>query len=366
MLNRVFVAVFFILNGIFCQAQVSNNDIKDRTELILNAVPTPSNTYNSSVEWSCINKALTNKCLVYHNDQWFHFTPNRTGKFYLNVSSQQCRDQQGIQVIILEGNPCEIKTYKIRQCISKVHQDDVFIELDSLKPGTQYLVNIDGFLGDFCEFNIQFSAIPAGLPRVTRNLDTLNMKASLKDSVVTIQWTVDESMADGIKKFNVYRIGGDGPKSRLVGELPLRANALGDFDKEYLLRDSLTQPGKYTYRIFGIQNETESPILLDEQRLSFYPRRNRVPSEGSKWVNISLNFSEGERYQVLVFDKVDYALLRKYTGEFDAVKDATFEINLNEFIATGVREFIVLATDADSKKSKEFYFLYDGSKIVKQ
>jgi hypothetical protein len=366
MLGRAILACWLIFNGLFCAGQVSNNNIKDRTALLLNAIPTPSNTNNSSVEWNCINKTLTNKCLVYHNDQWFHFTPDRAGKFFLNVSSQQCRDQRGIQVIIIEGNPCEVTSYKILQCISKVHQDDVFIELDSLKAGIQYLVNIDGFLGDFCEFNIQFSTIPEGLPRAPKNLDTLNMKSFLKDSVVTIQWTVDESIAEAIKKFMVYRIGGDGPKSKLIRELPLRTNALGDFDKEYLLRDSLTRAGKYAYRIFGIQNEPEYTILLDEQRFSFYPRRSSLPIEGSKWVNIPLNFGNGERYQVLVFDKVDYRLLRKYSGKFDQAKDTTFEINLNEFITTGVREFIVLATDANSKQAKEFYFLYDGRKIIRQ
>src|SRR5688572_29456322 len=121
------LTISFTISG-----QVSNNSISSRTELILDAPGTHSTTANSSVEWECVNKSLTNKCLIYHNDQWFHFTPQANGKFFLNISSQQCRDLQGIQVVVIEGNPCEVKTYRILKCIPKVFQDDVFIELDSL------------------------------------------------------------------------------------------------------------------------------------------------------------------------------------------------------------------------------------------
>lgn len=363
-MSRAFFAICLTLPGIFTIAQVSNNNIKDRTELLLNASPVHSNTNNASVEWNCINKALTNKCLVYHNDQWFHFTPDHNGKFFLNISSQQCRDQRGIQAIVIEGNPCEIKTYKILQCISKIHQDDVFIELDSLKSGVQYLVNIDGFLGDFCDFDIQFSSKPTGLPRVMSNRDTLNMKTSLKGSVVTIQWSVDETVAEEIKNFKVFRLEKGVQKSSLIGEAPLKANALGDYSKDYMLQDSLVKPGNYLYRIFGVQKETEYPILLDQQPVSFRP--SNASEEGSTWAYIPIDLKEGDPFLVLVFNRVDYSLLRKYTGEFNQAKDSTFEVNLNEFVATGVKEFIILTSEKNSRQSKEFYFMFDGTKIVKQ
>ena len=54
-----------------------------------------------------INKALTNKCVIYHNDQGY----------------------KGIQAIIIEGNPCEAATYKILHCIPQISQHDVYIEL---------------------------------------------------------------------------------------------------------------------------------------------------------------------------------------------------------------------------------------------
>jgi hypothetical protein len=123
-----------------------------------------------------------------------------------------CRDFRGIQVVVIEGNPCEIKSYRILQCIPKINQDDVFIELDSLKGGMQYLVNIDGFLGDFCEFKIQLSKALRGLPRVVENLDTLGMQASLQGREVTIRWSVHESVAEEIMSFAIYRSASDDQK----------------------------------------------------------------------------------------------------------------------------------------------------------
>lgn len=358
----LFLALSLFIN-LGLTAQVSNNSISSRTELLPDAPGVHSTTANSSVEWNCVNKALTNKCLVYHNDQWFHFTPDINGKFFINISSQQCRDLRGIQAIIIEGNPCEVKTYKILQCISKIHQDDIFIELDSLKSGMQYLVNIDGFLGDFCQFEIQFSKTPKGIPRITTNLDSLNMKTSLKSNVVTIRWSVHEALTEEIKFFRIFRLGRNEHKSTLIKELPLRANALGDYDHEYSMDDSLSVPNRYTYRIFGIQRNSEYPLLLDEQEISFYDP-NKPLVELSTWIYIPMDLKSGSRYLVLVFNRVDYSLLRRYTGEFNEAKDTTFEMNLQEFVKAGVKEFIVLASELNSNQPKEFYFQFDGKRIV--
>ena len=105
------VCLTFVLVGLISNvvAQVSNNSIDKRLGLVLDANPIASTTAESSVEWNCINKSLTSKCLVYHNDQWFDFVVDKAGRYFLNVSAQQCRERQGVQAIVIEGNPCENK-----------------------------------------------------------------------------------------------------------------------------------------------------------------------------------------------------------------------------------------------------------------
>src|SRR6218665_2753576 len=110
--------LFFISASILpVGAQVPNNQINQRYHLSLNEEPVFSTTSNSSVEWKCINKALTNKCLVYHNDQWFTFAVDKDGTYYINLSGQVCKKKLGTQLILIEGNPCEIKSYRIRRCV---------------------------------------------------------------------------------------------------------------------------------------------------------------------------------------------------------------------------------------------------------
>lgn len=359
--SRVIGVYFFLVSWLPTMGQVSNDNIKSRSELFLNANPIHSSTNNASVEWNCVNKALTNKCLVYHNDQWFHFTPNQSGEFFLNVSLQTCTYLQGIQAIVIEGNPCEISTYKILQCIPRIHQNDVFIQLDSLRAGVQYLVNIDGFLGDFCEFDIQFSTRPVGLPRTMHSLDTIHMEVALKGGGVTIRWSVQESIAKEINLFKIYRQAQGEQRSLWIRDVPLSANALGNFDQNYFLEDSLLKKNNYTYRIFGVQHETEYPLLLSEQNLFFNPA-----SDKAVWVSIPLDLEDKRPYMVLVFNKTDQTLLRKYGGEFDRKNDATFEMNLQEFVNSGVKEFTILASVLDSNHPKEYYFLYDGAKMVEK
>jgi hypothetical protein len=84
-------------------AQVVNDNIGNRSRLILDSASIYSSTDEASVEWQCINKALTNKCLIYHNDQWFTFNVKSEGTYYLNITSQNCRDSRGIQAIVIEA-----------------------------------------------------------------------------------------------------------------------------------------------------------------------------------------------------------------------------------------------------------------------
>ena len=182
-------------------AQVVNDNISNGSRLILDSASIYSSTDEASVEWQCINKALTNKCLIYHNDQWFTFNVKSDGSYYLNISSQNCRDSRGIQAIVIEGDPCQVATYKIPYCIPRISQQNVFIELDGIRSNTRYLVNIDGIVGDFCDFNIQLSSRPAGLSGFARNLDTLKLSSSNYKNIVTLRWTLPKTYNDNIDAF---------------------------------------------------------------------------------------------------------------------------------------------------------------------
>jgi len=343
---------FFIAINFTLGAQVINNRIEDRLELKLDSTSTPSTTANATVDWSCINKALTKKCLVYHNDQWFQFTPPTKGKYFLNLSSQQCRDLQGVQLIIIEGNPCEVASYKILQCIPKIFQDDVFVELDSLQANMNYLVNIDGFLGDFCEFDIQFSSTPRGLPRTGISFDTLNLAAQINTKGVLLEWHVDQSLLEKISKFEVYRFKIGEVKSTLTFVMSARGNALGAFVENYSFTDTLSARGMYQYKIIGVEREAESRLLLDQVKINFNPLTS---PEKQTIVKVPFLFASKGRVEIFVINKADHDLLDYSVREF--VEPETVSINLTKFVDYGIQQFWIKLRHIRSKELKQHIFV---------
>ena len=339
-------------------AQVRNNNIQNRLTLEVDSDPIFSSTAKSDVEWRCINKALTNKCLVYHNDQWFNFTVPVAGTYFINISGQKCKDKLGLQLIIIEGNPCETKTYRVLRCIPQIRQDDVFVQLDSLKPKIQYLANIDGFLGDFCDFGIQLSEKPNGLPRSYQTLDTIKSQALRKGHLVNLTWSLQEEQIDKYQSFRVYRAKPNAVKSDFIQEQPVSRNSYGAHVLYYSTSDSLQNEGTYIYRIMGIQKQTQVPFLLVVRVVEYTEPKSKAPPQRSVMLNLTLE--DKTIFKVLVYDVATQHVLRKQNLEFDKTRDTDFEVDLGEFIDQGVKQFMILVTEIDSAEAQEFYFTLDG------
>jgi hypothetical protein len=356
MIFRVLILAF-VTTGVF--AQVPNDNIEERLLLHLNK-PLHSSTAGANVQWNCINKALTNKCLVYHNDQWFSFVVADDGNYFINIGSQQCRDSKGVQMIIIEGDPCKVSTYKILQCINQIRTEDVFVEVPSLKAGVQYLVNVDGFLGDFCEFNIELSDKPKGLPRQDVNLDTLKVDSRIEQKIVTINWTIDDQLAKDLSVFKILR------NKEVVSEIGLGRNAYGLPINSYNFTDTLKDAGTYRYNIYGIRGSDNIPLLLSQQK--FTVAAERIPKEKNiiKILPLRMMFKEHELFQLRLYNYDGDHLLWKHEGESQG-EGELFMIDPQPYIAYGVKKFQLLVLDADGNNIDEIYFRVgsDGS-IIKE
>jgi len=332
-------------------AQVSNNNIEHRSILMLDAYYTSSSTHEATVEWSCINKALTKKCIDYHNDQWFAFSVPKAGTYFINISAQACRDTRGVQAIVIEGNPCEINTYKILQCIPKITQHDVFIALDSIKPNLQYLVNIDGFLGDYCNFNIQLSSRPAGLPLSFKSLDTLNLSLDRSHEMVTLQWTTPQSLVNEIETFEIHRSSKGSNRSAFMGSVPVTLNSVGLAQTRYSFIDTLTAEGTYSYEVIGLFKSGENQ-LLDQRVVSFYSER---PPPLALYV--LLDFKKGTELQILVLDKKRDKVLKQSSFEFNKVHDAHQRIYVDDYVHRGIQTFIVRVINLKTRHKTDYEFV---------
>ncbi|CAN5188546.1 hypothetical protein BH09BAC3_BH09BAC3_01750 [soil metagenome] len=331
-------------------AQVLNNNIESKITLTVDNPFFKSTTANSTVQWSCINKVLTDKCVIHHNDQWFDFSITKSGTYFLNVSSQECRDKRGIQVIVIEGDPCKTKNYKVLKCISRVRQEDVFVKMDSLKPGISYLVNIDGFLADQCAFEIQLSKLPYGLPLNFNKPDTVVKALNHGDSIFNLKWHVSKSKVEDLQGFRVYRSMGYF-KATIIDEQPVRKNAYGASFQDYGKIDTLNE-GDYKYYVFGIQKETMIPQLLMQRDVRYSKALPKL--EKDTFVMLNLHYPEKMPFQILVYDLATDKMLRSSKHEFETVRDKNFKVDLSEFLNKGITQFLILASN--EKQALEFYF----------
>ena len=348
--------LLLVCTGLF--GQVTNNNIEGRIELALHQ-HVHSSTAGADVQWKCINKALTNKCLVYHNDQWFSFKTDKAGVFFLNIASQKCRDSRGVQLIIIEGNPCEVKTYKILECIPQIRTEDVFVELGNLKSSTEYLVNVDGFLGDYCEFDIELSDKPKGLPRKPTNLDALKIDSRIENKVVSMQWSIDEKLAKEITSFRIVRQL-DRSKGEFVGDISLNRNAYGLATNLYEFTDTLTVPGNYRFDIYGIRGADDMPLLLSERKVTIEAGYTvKQETRTVKVLPVRMNFKENDTFQLRLYNYDGDELLWKHTGESQG-EGELFMIDPQPYVQYGLRKFQLLVLDATGATVQEIYFRVDG------
>jgi hypothetical protein len=257
-------------------AQVPNDDIALRRQLTAETA-IASSTTGCTVQWSCVDEQLTGKCIKYHNDQWFEFTPKAAGRYFVNISGQQCRDTRGVQLVVLTGTPCQPTTYRVLSCSSLGSQDDVFVTLDSLRAGQPYLLNVDGYLRDYCQFNLTVSRTPRGLPDAA--LPPAGA-ASQPNPVVTLRWTLPDSLG-AVRQFRVWRREAAAFHTTAQATVPVVRSTFGTTTTGYSWTDTLRTPGRYLYQITTEATDGTAPALVQQQWYSYGQRMPTKPQPHS-------------------------------------------------------------------------------------
>ena len=322
-------------------SQVSNNQIKNRIRLSLDADWLSSSTRNANVEWDCVNKALTNTCLIYHTDQWFTISAPASEIYYLNISRQQCKNLRGVQIVVLEGDPCKTETYQLKKCIPFTDQSDIFVRLDFLEKGREYLVNIDGYLGDQCDFLVQFSSSIHGIPAQSTDLKAADVTLNAKDSIISLRWTIPDSLLFQMKNFMVYRKREGEKKSVLLTTLPLLRNALGDSEKTFEKTDTLKKRGNYVYSIYG--SCSDNTLLLSTAAINY------APKESGRYANSYLAEIQyrSTRNGVVLLRVIDDSTEKYLFSTNRRVEEGknTMIINLGEYVRQGTHFFKIIISN---------------------
>ena len=259
-------------------AQVANDNIENRRVLRIEETVSSSTT-GCTVQRSCVDERLTGKCIEYHNDQWFEFTPATAGRYFINIGGQKCRDVRGVQLVVLTGQPCQPATYRVLSCTSLGTQDDVFVTLDSLRAGQPYLLDVDGYLKDFCQFSLQVSRTAAGMP-VSYFPPSPSRLLPTASRVVELQWTLPDSLANApacrVMRREIHQY-----RSTEIHRVPVRRDTYGRAETSYIVADTLPGPGIYDYQVVTTRADTGPAPTRLRQWWYAYTTAATVPLPGT-------------------------------------------------------------------------------------
>lgn len=351
-------SLFFCLIAFIAEAQTPNDNIENRIQIFPDST-IHSITNGNTVQWNCVDEKLTGKCIKYHNDQWFYFNAIDSSVQYLNVTGQDCRDLWGVQLVVIEGIPCQTETYQVITCVSFGTQDDVFVPLHNLKPGAEYLLDIDGYLHDYCSFNMVLSKTPKGLP-VVQDLQVEGRHGVAVDTL-HYQWKTPDSLRDVITRYSIYRRKGHEVRFSIVQSLLTKADAYGETRTEFEFEDIITDnDAPWSYKLVG---ETSGvPIAMDQ--FDAYPDwRAQLKNKNRIWVE--LTFSEPGPVHLQLIDHLTGAILDDVSFDYSPDKNNKTPVDLGPWIKSGVKTFDISARNMDTQEIERMQYEYADYKIRK-
>ncbi|GAA4499597.1 hypothetical protein GCM10023172_18460 [Hymenobacter ginsengisoli] len=337
---------FFLLMAVgTARAQVPNDNIENRRLLRAEETIT-SSTVGCTVQPGCVDERLTGKCIEYHNDQWFEFRPPASGTYYVNIGGQRCRDVRGVQLVVLTGTPCQPATYRILSCTSLGTQDDLFVPLPNLQAGQPYLLDVDGYLKDYCGFTLQVSGQARGLPVVPAPAVPHGPPAMSR--IVTLAWQVPDSLASA-RYCRVLRRELHEFRAREIWRQPLAINTYGQRQLAYTTTDTLATPGQYLYQIVAGGEPSDGPPTLLQQRWAAYSQlRPIMPgavASGVVFVTLPLaRYPRRAQLAIVVSNPENGRVLRRLPLALQAAGPGQGRIYAQPWFDVGIRQVAVAIT----------------------
>ncbi len=339
------VCLFLLILSNNLYAQVPNDKAEQAYSLQVDTAPYPSDTKHCTLEEDCIDRKLTSKCLVYHNDQWFTFTTAEAEVYYLSIRNQDCRDVNGVQLQVLEGHICKPSTYKVQECISLSTQDDIYLTLRSLKKNHTYILNVDGYLEDFCQFEIAISTtLPDFAVRPLTSLQDLN--GQQKNGRVLLQWKLNEVLQSvRTETFEIRRRFEQEKKFYPIAQLNVERTVHGQFKTDYHYMDTVGRKGMYYYQVIALTSDSskylagEFATLSQPIKYNAYEQLLEVPCKDKTALSI------------VVYNWENNFLMGKIPVTY---YNGSTKINPEPFFAPGILRLKLIVVDSEGKKLKEF------------
>ena len=331
-----------LVSGHLAAAQVPNDNIENRRRLQAEET-VASSTAGCTVQWACVDERLTGQCIEYHNDQWFEFRPPADGTYYVNIGGQKCRDVRGVQLVALTGTPCQPSTYRVLACASLGTQDDLYVPLLGLRAGQSYLLDVDGYLKDFCGFTLQVSGRARGLPAGPP--PALPTAPPGSSRVVTLSWALPDSLP-AVQYTRVLRREQRQFRSQEVRREPAAHTTLGQRPASYTRTDTLPGVGTYLYQFVAESDDPAAPpVLLKQAWVSYSQLRPIMPGAvgvGAAFLDLPLGrYPRGAYLTVIITNPETGNLLRRFALTNEPAQASRGRVYAQSWLDAGLRQVAV-------------------------
>lgn len=93
------------------------------------------------------------------NDLWFSFTTIPNAEYYeVTIAMAWCNTPAGLQAMVIQSEDCNASKFVYRACSNKINTDTIKLFVHAENPGLRHLIWVDGYDGNFCEFDISLKA----------------------------------------------------------------------------------------------------------------------------------------------------------------------------------------------------------------
>lgn len=357
-MRRYCVILFFVIINLPVVGQSDNDNMENAEELRIGEF-VDSFTDGNTIQRDCIDESLTDKCIKYHNDQWFTFNSGEFTSLYINISNQNCRDLYGVQLIALEGELCQPETYSILNCISLATQDDIFVTLNDLKQHQKYWLIIDGYLHDFCKFDIEVSETPMGLS--SEEVDVIQTSSASDENIINLSWHIPDSAAHEVKNVHILKRSRGEFRYYPLDTVGVSYNAYGSMKNDYHYADTLIRSGQYHYRVV-IEDGQGHHYLNSQYTYKIY--NPRYASSDNNTIELSLDYRRYTSVTVLMLNAKTQELVDYLDLIFDPREHAQLHLFTNKFLGRNIDVLEVQVVDNETKRrSVTYHKLTDAGQV---
>lgn len=229
--------------------------------------------------------------------------------------------------------------------------------------GSEYklLVNIDGFLGDYYVFSIQFGSIPLGVSVDDGALNVLKLSSQSENKIGKPSWKLPFNLKDSIVSFSVYTRPDPQRISEWRRSIPLEINAKREYQPDYSFADTIQARRPYGYQIAGNMKDKRQ-IVLDERFVKASDAHQN--QNGEFKISFNLEYQDKSKLQVLLIDALRDAVLWKRTFAFSEILTRNQSFYVGDEVRKGIANFKIVVIDLKTRRKREMlYFVDNGGKL---